>query len=457
MPLRTNGEETRVIALRDAGRWFAVAVTAVGVAGLFALLLVVARIPGVDALMPDPEFFWRALIVHVNLALGVWFFGFLAGLFCLLPGVRKRRMAPAATALAVVGMLAFSAAMFLREATPIRSNYVPVLDHWLFLAGLGMFAGAVALTFVDRRMLPGNGLRSELFPDAHPALRAAAIAYVTALATFAVSWSLRPEGLEPLSYYEGLFWGGGHVLQFVNVLAMMAAWLILLGSVLKRPVLHGAAATLLATLVLLPALLGPWVATLENSTRWFTEMMRWGIFPGVTLTLIAIIAAIRKARRRGEWPAGGWTSLGFMGFATSAVMTIFGFLLGAAIRGDTTLVPAHYHMSIGAVTAAFMATMLLLLKPLGAPLNTPRTLNLARWQPVIFGVGQAVMAFGFAIAGVAGAERKAYGSDQMVRSTWEWFGLWVMGAGGLAASVAGVMFLVLIGIALKRRKQVPVV
>ena len=86
-------------------------------------------------------------------------------------------------------------------------------------------------------------------------------------------------------------------------------------------------------------------------------------------------------------------------------MTVLGFILGAMIRADNTLVPAHYHMSIGAVTASFMAGMLVLLEPLGAPLRGARARGWAVWQPLVFGIGQAIFALGFAIAGLAGAER----------------------------------------------------
>src|SRR5690606_30023050 len=132
--------------------------------------------------------------------------------------------------------------------------------------------------------------------------------------------------------------------------------------------------------------------------------------------------------------------------------TVAGFILGAMIRGsDTTLVPGHYHMSIGAVTAAFMAALIVLLEPLGAPLRSARARWWGVWQPLMFGGGQAVMAIGFAVAGVAGAERKAYGSDQVVRSTGEWIGLSVMAAGAVLASVGGIVFLVLVINAWRRR------
>ena len=37
------------------------------------------------------------------------------------------------------------------------------------------------------------------------------------------------------AYYEYVFWGGGHVLQIANEIAMVSVWLILLSRVLNKP------------------------------------------------------------------------------------------------------------------------------------------------------------------------------------------------------------------------------
>ena len=65
----------------------------------------------------------------------------------------------------------------------------------------------------------------------------------------------------------------------------------------------------------------------------------------------------------------------------------------------------------------------------------------ARLQLVLFGAGQAVFGLGFALAGAYGLGRKQYGSEQHVRSLGEYFGLSVMGLGGLVAVAGGIFFL----------------
>ena len=133
-------------------------------------------------------------------------------------------------------------------------------------------------------------------------------------------------------------------------------------------------------------------------------------------------------------------------------LTLLGFILGAMIRGSNTVVPAHYHASIGAVTVAFMAVTQLLLEPLG--LSLPRRFpRLVAWQPVLFGIGQSIFAAGFALAGAAGMERKVYGVEQ-VRSATQTVGLAIMGIGGLIAVAGGLLFLAIVGAAWRRRTLV---
>jgi hypothetical protein len=273
-------------------------------------------------------------------------------------------------------------------------------------------------------------------------LRAAGLVFWLALATVFAAWHTQAEGLTQHQYFERLFWGGGHLLQFVNVLAMCSAWLLLVSTLIGRPALKGKVPMALMLVLAAPPLLGPWFAVREDGMALFTQLMRWGIFPAVSVLLVMMTRGLWRAR--GQLQPGALRSPAFTGFVTAACMTVLGFLLGAGIGAQTTLIPAHYHVSIGAVTATFMAVILALLPEFGKAPGTARLRALATWQPVVFGIGQTIFAAGFAIAGIAGAERKKYGAEQIVRSGGEWAGLSVMGGGGLIALVGGVLFLIVL-------------
>ena len=46
--------------------------------------------------------------------------------------------------------------VMVRGVKPVLANYVPVLDHPLFLGGLFAFGFGLALTFADGRIAPGR-------------------------------------------------------------------------------------------------------------------------------------------------------------------------------------------------------------------------------------------------------------------------------------------------------------
>ncbi|MBI5494497.1 MAG: hypothetical protein HY904_05675 [Deltaproteobacteria bacterium] len=442
---------------RGAARWLVVAVGSLVVAGSVALALVVARLPFLAPWMPSPQFFKRALVVHVDLSILVWFYAFLAALFSMLPARSAvPRRGAAGPGIAVAGITLMIATALVPDVQPVLCNYVPALDHGAFLVGLAAFFGGVAWTLLDERLLPWREPPAPggLVPDAAvPGLRTAALAFLLALLTVGGAASSLPAGLPAQGRFELLFWGGGHVLQIASVAAMLSVWLMLLTPALGRSPLPRRVAAALFGLLLLPALAAP-VLALQGVQRGevheaFTQFMRWGIFPVVLAFLAACLQALLRAVRAGQVRMRDPRVLGF---CASAALTVVGFLLGALIRGSTTMVPAHYHASIGAVTAGFMTITWPMLRALGAPVPSGRLQRLSVVQPLWFGAGQLVFALGFALAGAEGMARKAYGAEQHVRTALEWTGLVVMGAGGLVAITGGVLFLALFTLTVFRRR-----
>jgi hypothetical protein len=447
--------------VRCARAWLSLAVASLILAGGLALLLVVARTPPLDRLVPDPLFFKRCLVVHVDLSLVVWLYAAASALLFLLPA--RGASAPRTRLghrLAAAGVGAMLAAPLLSSARPVLSNYIPVVDHPLFIGGLVAFGAGVLLSLLDGRLAPGavdaGGAESPvaLPPSARAALRACGLALVLAAITLLGSLLSRPAGVEAAVFYELVLWGGGHVLQLASVAAMLACWMLLLGSYLGRDPVGAGAARVLSGALVLPWLAAPLIASAGPQSAAahgaFTTLMRWALFPAVLLWLALAAKALLDARRDGRLAALPRRDPRLLGFLASAGLTVLGFVIGACIRGSNTMVPGHYHASVGGVTASFMAATIVLLGPLGWPIPTPR---LARWasvQPLVFGLGQAVFATGFAVAGAHGAARKVYGAEQAGRTLGETVGLAVMGAGGLVAVAGGLIFLWVV-VAARRR------
>ncbi len=421
---------------RLAVRWFALAVVALAVSGLLAGVLVLSRVPAITRVVTiDPELARRSLVVHVNLATGTWFFAFLAGLSCL--GARLHAGTRAVT-VATAGVIAFTASA-LSAGDVVLADYVPVIDHPLFLAGIAAFAGGVMFAMWPATRSAGDAHALPL--EVQHGVRASGVAFVIAIVTIGAARLVSDPSATELARYEHLFWGGGHVLQFAATAGMLATWLLLTHHIVGESAISSKGALALFAVLLVPTSLAPWLVLTGQSPRAFTWMMELGIAPAVLVVIVAIAALLRRQWRCSgvHWPA---QSIAFAGLATSIGMTLLGFALGAAIVGDTTLTPAHYHVSIGAVTVSFMSTLVVLLHRYGAPVRWPR---LSIWQPVLYGGGQTIFALGLAIAGFwAQAARKQYDPERVASAAVERAGWIIAGVGGLLAFVGGVAFVVIV-------------
>lgn len=451
----TDEAETTVPALTRQWTWLAM--MSLVVAGLLSLAVVIGRIPVVSRWIGDPLFFKRCLVVHVDLALIAWFYTFIAGIAALRTPLRSTGIGRVSLWTAGTGMGLMLAGAAVPGAMPVLSNYIPVIDHPLFFTGLGVFFAGVLLSFVMNVLAPPGACAGGLPADASTGLLAAALAVTLAATTWISARSGLPEGLDAWTRAEFSGWGAGHVLQVANVSAMLAVWLWLLHRATGRQVLSLRQSRVLFSLLLAPHFVMPlltWRGPLNQLyISGATALMRWGIFPVVLVVMCFSIRHLRRHRAEIKEPA---QRMAVAGFKASVGLSLLGIALGAGIRGSTTLIPAHYHASLGAVTAAFMAGAFLVVEALardaGRIESQAKLWRSARRQIVLFGIGQSVFAVGFGIGGVYGLGRKSYAGEQAVRSTGELTGIGIMGLGGLLAVVAGIWFLTLIIRELRHRR-----
>src|SRR4030067_563682 len=130
---------------RLATAWFAFAVAALGVSTLFALLLIASRTPGVGALLPSHDFFYGALVLHVDLSAIVWVLAAGSALLALASPPRAMLTGWFALALGGAGAILMALGPLPGQVEVLKSNYVPVLRSWPFLTGLGLFGAAAAM------------------------------------------------------------------------------------------------------------------------------------------------------------------------------------------------------------------------------------------------------------------------------------------------------------------------
>ena len=422
--------------------WLLLGLGALAVSGVFSLLLVVSRTPGLNGLVPVADFFRVTLVVHVDLSVLVWFLAFAAMLWSLAGGARAIAAGVAGFAVAGLGAAVMAAAPFLQRARPVMSNYVPVLDGGIFLAGLALFALGVTIACARGMAVyrpAGNSLTGE--GALRLGLNASMVAAGMAAFAFAASFAQVDRALDAATYYELLFWGAGHALQLAYTLVMLVAWIWLASAIGGRLPLTPRVVALLFALALAAVYVTPYiyvahaVASVEHS-RLQTWLMRFA--GAVTVPPLALAVAWAVARVRDlAAPAR------VLRACLLASLTLFcaGGLIGFAIAGSNVRVPAHYHGCIVGVTLAMMGTTYLLLPRFG--LRAPAS-RLAVWQPWIYGGGQLLHIAGLVISGGYGVQRKVAGAEQVLRSTPEVIGMGIMGVGGLVAIAGGLLFLAVV-------------
>jgi hypothetical protein len=423
--------------------WLALGLLALLASGLFSVLLVLSRTPQLQTLFPVADFFRVALVVHVDLSVLVWFLAFGGALWTLSGTTRLQFMAWCAFALSALGTATLCVAPFVEPATAVMANYVPVLDGPVFLGGLMLFGAGITLLCL-RSMLAASpvGVRISGAGALRFGLNAAMVTTAVAVAAFAWSWATVPQNIDARAYYELLFWGGGHVLQFAYTLLMLIGWLWLASSLAPSLKLSPRVVTLLFAIALIAVFLTPitylaYDVTSVEHHRMQTLLMRYGGGLVIGPIALAVVWSLRAAPAPSSETRPLRASL-----VSSLLLFSAGGLIGFMITGSNVRIPAHYHGCIVGVTLAMMGMVYRLLPQLGFLAPRSRT---AAWQPLIYGGGQLLHIVGLVWSGGYGVQRKVAGADQVLRTTAEVWGMGLMGLGGLIAIVGGILFLVIVG------------
>ena len=435
---------------RLAIAWIALGVGALALSGFLAVMLVLSRTPGLARLFPVADFFHAALVAHVDLSVLVWFVAFAGALWSLNSTPRMLRAGWIALASCASGSVALAVAPF-AGGTPIMANYVPVIDSAAFLAGLALVGAGFALLVVRGLFAsPRVGFALDGGAALRFGLNASVVAGAAALLAFAWSAIAVPPSLDARGYYELLFWGGGHVLQFAWTLLMLVAWLALADAVGLDVPLASRVTTLLFGVCLASVFVTPLiylaygVASVEHH-RLQTWLMRFG--GGLAIVPVAAAVAYALLRRPAE-PLNPQARPLRAALVASIVLFAAGGLIGYAIKGSDVRIPAHYHGAIVGVTLALMGLAYALLPRLGFAAPPAR---LATWQAHLYGGGQLLHITGLVWSGGYGVQRKVADGAQAARSLEQTFGMGLMGLGGLVAIVGGMLFVVAVAIAVARR------
>ncbi|MFH1869440.1 MAG: cytochrome C oxidase subunit I [Pseudomonadota bacterium] len=435
-----SGEASKALARA----WLWLGLMALIGSGLLAILLVLSRTPGIQDVFPLKDFFRAALVVHVDLSVAIWFMAFAAVIWSALGRDGFAWLGWSGFALAAAGTALMTVSPFLPGADPVLNNYIPVLQQnyfyaslWICAAGFGLAVLRALLTTWPKPFL-GAPLQSGAFLGA--------VAAFLALAAFVWSWVVVPR-IEEKIYFEVLFWGGGHTLQFQHALLMAVAWLWIAAHLGKPAAVSARVLSAMFWIAALPLLVVPAIyftipAGELPHMELFAKLMIWG-HPYMAPLILVGLLAVWATRRMPPHAAKSAFIASFSLFAVGGVLAYM-------IQGVNVVIPAHYHGSTVGVTLAFMGLAYVLLPQLGFGDVEGR---MARWQPYVYGGGQLIHILGLAWSGGYGVQRKVAGAEQALTTLPQKIGMGMMGLGGLIAVIGGIMFvLVCLKLMLPRKR-----
>jgi hypothetical protein len=418
-----------------AAGWLKLGIFALLAAGIFSLLLVMSRTPGVQDVIPWLDFFHTALIVHVVLSVVVWFIAFAGVLWTANSSITHPWWDKTILAVAAMGTGLIVVSPFTGNGNPLLNNYVPILQQPVFLAGLCLFGIGFAWLVIRSLMVSGHQTLAGF------GLYLSTVTAAMALLALLFTGANLPDSYSGQAFYELLFWGGGHTLQFTHTFVLVVAWLWLAEASGIEIRLAPRLAVWLFVLMLLPVLAVPYiylqydVASAEHQAA-FTHLMQYGGLTSLPWGLV-VVFHLRFAGKVREPALRPLRNALYASIALFAAGGIIGFL----IHGANVVIPAHYHGSIVGVTLAFMGLTYYLLPRLGFK---PATSRWAAWQPYVYGGGQLMHIMGLAWSGGYGVQRKTAGAAQGLHDLPQILGMGMMGLGGLIAIIGGGIFVVVV-------------
>jgi hypothetical protein len=431
--------------------WLLLGTTALAFAGLFAGLLVHAQRKGDEAL------FYMSLVIHVDLSVLVWFMAVASLLWYLFISTRKIPFINGTSFTCfALGTLCLPLAVFIGQGEPYMNNYIPIITRPIFLLGLSLIFSALVLSLASVLLSEKLGLItiSKVLQDGESTQRFGLLCagLITLISLTGVAWAhhLIPSIIEGEQYFELLFWGGGHALQFAHTQMAMLIWLWLASLIgLKLCISPGWVAgfyviNLLAALLSVVGFLA-FDITSSEFRGFFTQLMKWGNAVAPAAIMLALLWSLRDRSSYTRDNRALWSAL-----ICSVVLFGVGGLLGYRIDGSNVTVPAHYHGSIVGVTLAYMGIAYYLLPHMGFAKVTPW--KLATFQPIFYCIGQLCWIAGMVILGGYGQARKQASLPE-AETTIILIGNILKRSGDGLSLLGGLLFVIVVAMAVMKRPK----
>lgn len=443
--------------------WLFYAVSSLIFAGIFAFLVAMARTPVIQDILPGKNYIHVALVGHVILSVVIWFLAFQGVLWILSSTellntqIFNKTTGWVGFWFSVAGTICIVITALFGLGTPLFINYIPVLTHPLFYTGLLLLAVGISVTLAVTFLSIWKSLRQKTYTGRFSiitfGMSMSAISVFFAIICFGLSYYFQVSGPKRDSLdFESLFWGGGHILQFANTIAMVTVWIFLTNLIFKTIPIKDGYGKALYIFYLFFVLPSPFLYFIYDTTTQeyrdaFTRLMQYGLGPSTGLFTIALLVTIKSKGSENiskeligfisKIKGLPWKDPAFSSLVISMIVFTLGGIISLTIYGSDTRIPSHYHGVIGGVTLAFMGLTNHILSILNKDIYSKK---IATLQPYIYGIGQALFVIGMFLAGAHGVQRKTFGSAQNLDDISKIIGMSIVGLGGLIAIIGGIMF-----------------
>ena len=464
------------------------AVLSLAVGGLFGLLIGVSRAPAFEFLGDGA--YYAALTGHGVGALILWpvFFEVAAMVFTstvlLNAPIFSAKLGWASFALMCTGSVLVLGVILSGNGSVGFTAYPPLTASPLFYIGYLAFAVG-ALVAIANFVLTILAARIDRTYSGSLPLVTYGVAVAAMLALLAIlsgvvallpAWFYAQgwiDSVEPI-VYRGWFWGLGHTLQYVNVVATVVCWYGIAALAVKASPVNQKFTRLAFVLYLLISfpVLGHHFLVDPSIT---TEVkLVGGTLLGFALGIpslmhgLAVMGSVEATVRRttptslfGWLRKVSWSHPAIAALATSLLLFAIGGWSGTAettlqlnmVSHNTMWVPAHVHqIVVGGTTLAFMGFLYVLV-----PLLTQRALISQRWatiQVYSYAFGLFVMSTAQSWAGTLGVPRRVSSIDYGGAAPDNWrLPMDIAGVGAALAGLGGGLFVVLIVLTLVKGKQ----
>jgi len=379
-----------------------------------------------------------------------------------------------AFALMVVGALMTLVIIVSGDASVAFTAYPPLKASQIFYIGYLVFAVGALLAIVNFTLSIAKARAEGVLEGSLPLITygvacAAILAFLSigsGLVALLPAWFYSAGwlgGVDPI-VYRAWFWGLGHTLQYVNVVAMVVCWYGILALALGTGPVNQKftrVAFILYLVFTVPVLghhflVDPSLSTGVKIVGGTMLGFALGV-PSLMHGLAVMGGAEAHLRKQGATGLFGWlkrVKWGNPGIAALAVSMLIFAIGGWNGTAETTLplnmvshntmwVPAHLHQVVtGGTTVAFMGFAYYLI-----PLLVRRRLWGFKWatfQIYLYGVGMFVMTMAQSWAGTLGVPRRTWeiGYSGQAPSGWD-LPMNIAGFGAGLSGVAGALFVVI--------------